>query len=233
MSRTFQFKQFSIDDSLCGMKVGVDGVLLGAWTQFNKPHNILDVGCGSGLITLQMAQRFPYANLHALDIDGNAIKSTRLNFSNSSFQNKLQLYHSNFLEQDFKSGFDAIICNPPFFAGEQNEDTQRSYAREAVHLPLVAFFEKCLQSLANQGQIALIYPSEKNKEVTHLALQNQLYLHQKCEVYGNYSVNSKRTLYLFGKQIDNPHKETLVIEERRGVYTPEYRKLLVDFYLKF
>ncbi|MFT6716357.1 MAG: tRNA1Val (adenine37-N6)-methyltransferase [Saprospiraceae bacterium] len=243
----FQFKQFSISDSDCGMKIGVDGVLLGAWIQDESPANILDVGTGSGLIALMMAQKFPKAIIHAVEIESDAIKQASKNFINSPFDNQFITHEIDFLRVDKLLSndkntavkFDIIVANLPYFDdGGSFIDSKRDLARSSKHLPLETFFIRSIALLENQGSMYFIYPNNETDHIKELADQVGFQIDTIVQIQGNPDTTVKRCLYKASKWEPStnyraPENQLLVIEIERGKYTKEYKELCKDFYLKF
>lgn len=115
--KPFKFKEFTINQDRCAMKIGTDGVLLGAWTSLNNnPFSVLDIGSGTGVLSLMMAQRSAAQNIEALEIDADAYEQCSENFENSSWADRLFCYHASLLEfiEEIEDTYDLIICNPPF-----------------------------------------------------------------------------------------------------------------------
>ncbi len=159
----FEFKQFKVEQSKVAMKVGTDGVLLGAWAGFDaNPSSILDIGTGSGLIALMMAQRFTSALIHAVDIDSAACAQADDNFRLSPWSSRLSVSNKNISDVNLEDGkFDLIVCNPPFYSNAfKSVDNKRNVARHSVALPYEELF-RCVSSLIVIGGLfSLIYPYE-------------------------------------------------------------------------
>lgn len=236
----FQFKQFTIRHDLCAMKVGTDGVLLGAWASLSDTKTLLDVGTGTGLISLMIAQRRALINstfhIDAIDIDKDAARQATLNTEASPFQKYITVSHIPFLEysETVDKKYDLIVSNPPYFSHSLKcPDTKRSTARHNDSLPLEELITGCRALLSPHGKIALILPSEQEKEIELLATQNNVFFLRKTYVVPTLHALPKRILIELS---DHPETdiqiEWLVIEKSRHQYTEEYIALTKDFYLK-
>lgn len=227
----FRFKQFTVYHDLCAMKVGVDGVILGAWADCRNSKYVLDVGTGSGLIALMLAQRSE-ARIHAIDIDENACKQSEINFNNSPFHDRLSIEQTAF--QDFSTPvrYDLIVSNPPYFVHSlKSPDKNRSLARHNEHLPLDVLFKKSASLLSREGKAAFILPFNLLETVNSLALENQLFLCRKTLVSSIQNHPPKRVLLEYSF-IDRPTAEDgFYIGETKQTYSEEYRTLTEAFYL--
>jgi len=228
----FRFKQFTVYHDLCAMKVGVDGVLLGAWADCRNIQFALDVGTGSGLIALMLAQR-SQATIHAIDIDENACKQAEINFNNSPFHSHLSIEHVAL--QDFSSPvrYDLIVSNPPYFAQSlKSPDTNRSLARHDEYLPLDVLIEKSASLLSSQGKVAFILPFDRWEEAHTLALENRLFLCRKTLVSSLQNRPPKRVLLEYSPTEQGATEENgFYIGGEKQTYSDEYRALTEDFYL--
>jgi tRNA1Val (adenine37-N6)-methyltransferase len=230
----FKFKQFTIKQNLCAMKVGTDGVLLGAWSS-TPSGNVLDVGSGSGLISLMIAQRNTNAEVDAIDIDESAYLQTVENIKRSKWNSRIKAYQSSFQLFSSNKKYELIISNPPFFINAtKSTNNAKNLARHTDELPFTDFIDKVKKLLAKEGILSLILPVQESLFFTDIALKNNLYLNRKCWVKPNYEKEVKRVLLEFSFAESELITETLVIEtEKRHHYTEEYRNLTQDFYLKF
>jgi len=228
----FRFKQFIIYHDLCAMKVGVDGVLLGAWADCRNIEFALDVGTGSGLIAVMLAQRSK-AHVHAIDIDENACKQAEINFGNSSFQDRLSVESVAF--QDFSSSvrYDLIVSNPPYFSHSlKSSNANRNLARHNEYLPLDVFIKKSASLLSPQGKVAFILPYDRSIEAQTLAVENHLFLCRKTAVSSLQNQPPKRVLLEYSLISQGATKEDrFYIGETKQTYGNEYRALTKDFYL--
>lgn len=230
----FRFKQFSVFHDKCAMKVGVDGVTLGAWADVSDATSILDVGCGSGLIALMLAQRSD-AEITAVDIDAQCILQSGENIDTSPWKERISLVHYSF--QDFAvsySGkFDLIVSNPPFFINSlKNPSQSRSLARHTdtlLHKDLVRNAKKLLPE---KGKFCVILPVVEGEQFIELAENEGLFCSQKVNVFPNPEKPAKRLLLEFRKVKTVCEISELTIEKERGIYTTEYREMVKDFYLK-
>ncbi len=160
MIKPFQFKQFAVAQEHCAMKVGTDGVLLGAWAKAPlEVQTILDIGTGSGLIAMQLAQRFAEAKVWAIDIDAGAYKQACENFQNSPFADRLCVEHTALQDFQTEQKFDCIVSNPPFFTdGILPNNEMRKLARHTTNFSFELFFEKAFSLLNEQGLLSIIVP---------------------------------------------------------------------------
>ena len=229
----FTFKQFSVEQDDVAMKVGTDGVLLGAWAECEGARRILDIGTGTGVIALQMAQRNPMAQVQAVEIDETAARRARANFDNSPWAERLEVEQTPVQEFEPAERFDLIISNPPYFVDSLlPPDAKRSTARHTHDLTFEELDRAVCRLLAESGRFALILPEP---EFERYAEQSQLHLVRRCNVHSVEGGAIKRVMGEFSK--DKPAKieiESLAIEvERRGEFSADYRALTKDFYLKF
>lgn len=234
-SKYFKFKQFTVFHDKCAMKVGTDGVLLGAWTNFDNCKSILDVGTGSGLIALMAAQRNNLANITAIEIDEDAAVQAQENVENSPFKDKITVFSTSF--QDFASSstekFDLIISNPPFFANSlPSPDLKRTDARHTDTLTLNELFKLSKKILDNNGVVSLIYPFLERENIVSTAEKENFYLSRETVVFPTPSGLPKRILLEFSlNKPENVSINQLVIETNRHIYSPEFGELAKDFYL--
>lgn len=233
----FQFKQFRISQTASAMKVGTDGVLLGSWCDVSNSSSVLDIGCGTGLISLMIAQRNPHTSVLAIDISEDAISDCLLNFGASDWGNRLQAKLMPL--QEFTLGspnkFDLIVSNPPFFTQSlKGDQAHRNMARHDDSLSLIELFENASILLNTGGLFTVILPFERREEAIQKASLCSLFPCRELAVYPKLEdLKPKRVLLEFGLQLTDSSLGALFIERERHVYTDDYRELTKDFYLKF
>lgn len=232
----FEFKQFSIQQDQCAMKIGTDGVLLGAWASLEKnPERILDVGAGTGILSLQLAQRCLAETLEAIEIDEDAFEQCVGNFENSPWGDRLFCFHASVQEYaaEMEEEYDLIISNPPFYSDEyKSDDNKRNTARFTDTLPFRDLAIFAYQFLSEKGIFALILPRKEEENFIALASEVGLFPKRICRVKGNPTSEVKRSLMEFTFEKSEIIQEELTIEISRHVYTEAYKNLVKDFYLK-
>lgn len=234
----FTFKQFSVEQDKTAMKVGTDGVLLGAWAPIHhNPFSILDIGAGTGIIALMLAQRTHAQQVDALEIDEDAYEQAVDNFENSPWGDRLFCFHAGldeFIEEP-EDEYDLIVSNPPFYAEDyKTENEQRDLARFQDAMPFEELIEAADLLLSENGIFAVILPFKEEKNFIALAKESELYPTKITRVKGNSTSAIKRCLLAFSRNENSvPEIDELIIEIDRHVYTPEYIELTKEFYLKF
>ena len=233
---SFRFKQFSVQDDRCAMKVGTDGVLLGAWAPIAvsiqpSAFRILDVGTGCGLVALMMAQRFPKAKIDAIDIDEAAVKQTKENFQYSAFSYQLSAFRSSL--QDWQGGpYDLIVSNPPYFRDSlKNPDAGRKTARHTDTLSYEELITHSARLLADDGRLAIILPAEAEEIVRRLATDAGLTLEHITHVFSKETKPARRVLLAFSRQHSAFSEDILILENEKGGRSAAYSKLCEEFYL--
>lgn len=234
----FKFKQFSIINNLSGMKVGTDGVLLGTWAHAgNNTSKILDIGTGCGLISIIMAQRNPYAEIHGIEIDSGAVEEATENVSASPWYNRIKIIQSDILKYDTEKKYDIIVSNPPFFANSLiSPDGARTLARHCASLPLDKLFESVSKLLEVEGKFSFIFPADRITEIESSIESHNMKLTRMCKVYPTTTHTTPKRLLCEcmhrNSRTENTCKmENLSIEISRHQYTDEYIALTRDFYL--
>ncbi|TDE06039.1 tRNA1(Val) (adenine(37)-N6)-methyltransferase [Flavobacterium sandaracinum] len=219
------------------MKIGTDGVLLGAWTPIeNNPLSILDIGAGTGIIALMLAQRTNAQQIDALEIDEDAYEQSVDNFENSPWSDRLFCFHAGldeFIEEP-EDEYDVIVSNPPFYTDDFKSATeQRDLARFADAMPFEDLIEAADLLLSENGIFSVIIPFKEEQKFLARAKEFELYPLKITRVKGTPTSEIKRSLLAFIRKetIDFPIDE-LIIETARHIYTPEYIALTTDFYLK-
>ncbi|UWX55390.1 methyltransferase [Maribacter litopenaei] len=236
MKDTFCFKKFKIDQERCAMKIGTDGVLLGAWTTVeHKPQSILDIGAGTGIISLMLAQRCDAPTIDAIEIDENAYEQCVDNFEASPWGDRLYCYHAGLDEfmDEIEDEYDLIVSNPPFYSEKVTSgDTARDWARQNEALPFTELIDGASKLLSDEGRFSVIIPYKESEEFIKLAYGKGLYAMRTCNVKGHKDAPYKRSLIEFSRTKVVVKKEELTIEKERHLYTNEYVALTKDFYLK-
>ncbi len=234
----FNFKQFSIQQDKTAMKVGTDGVLLGAWAPIdNDPFSILDIGAGTGLIALMLAQRTDAEQIEALEIDSDAFEQCVENFENSPWNDRLFCFHASlddFMEEIEDEEYDLIVSNPPFYSEKVSSGNDaRDQARQNGSLPFADLVEAAALLLSDEGIFSVIIPYKEEMNFVALAGEHGLFPIKITRVKGTPDAEIKRSLMAFSRTEfpDFPIDE-LVIETSRHQYTPDYVALTQDFYVK-
>ncbi len=226
---SFDFKQFSVRQERCAMKVGTDGVLLGSWAcdkATDEPLRILDVGTGTGLIALFVAQRFPNALITAIDIDPEAVEQARENFDTSPFGNRLTAIASSLQELESDTKYDAIVCNPPFFVDSlQCPDGKRTLARHARTLTFAELARYSSRLLTQDGALSVIIPSESKGTMEAEAIFCGLSLSRVCHIKTKETKPAKRVMLEFSKSQKHIENDIIVIGGEK------YVSLTRHFYL--
>jgi len=233
----FQFKQFSVNQDQTAMKIGTDGVLLGAWTTIeNNPKAILDIGTGTGIIALMLAQRSNAEQIDAFEIDESAYEQAVENFENSPWSDRLFCFHAGldeFLEEP-EDEYDLIVSNPPFFSEDfRSENEQRDLARFQGAMPFEDLVEAADLLLSENGIFSVIIPFHEEDRFIELCAEVELFPIKITRVKGAQNTKIIRSLLAFKRfELAVLTADELVIEISRHEYTPEYISLTKDFYLK-
>lgn len=233
----FQFKQFSVEQDRCAMKIGTDGVLLGSWTPIeNNPYSVLDIGTGTGIIALMLAQRSNAEQIEALEIDEEAYEQAVENFENSPWKDRLFCFHAGLDEfvEEPEDEYDLIVSNPPFYSEDYKTDNfQRDLARFQDALPFEDLIEAADLLLSENGIFAVIIPYKEEDRFIDLCAEVELFPIKITRVKGTHKTPIVRSLLAF-KRFELPAltADELVIEISRHKYTDAYVELTKDFYLK-
>ncbi|MGH2624866.1 MAG: tRNA1(Val) (adenine(37)-N6)-methyltransferase, partial [Sphingobacterium sp.] len=231
MGNIFQFKQFSVDQNNCAMRINTDGVLLGALATAENPARILDIGTGTGVIALMLAQRYEKAAVFAVEIDSLAAKQAEKNFDNSPFSTRLTLTHSDVFQYQVRSPFDLIISNPPFYTNSlHNPDPRKKVAKHTdkdFFCNLLEFAQKNLQPL---GLLQIIVPDDLLELLVEESDKNHLYLTHKLAIRSFAQSNVIRYILSFC-----PSKKTMILDEfviyqEKSIHSEAYITLLKPYF---
>jgi tRNA1Val (adenine37-N6)-methyltransferase len=231
----FQFKQFTVHQQHCAMKVGTDGTLLGAWALASAgPCRVLDVGTGTGLIALMMAQRYPEAQVIAIDIDEKAVFQARENVLTSPFDDRIQVLEADIQTFEDSEKFDFIVCNPPFFEDSLVcPDPQRAEARHTVSLGYRQLMESAFRLLKEDGHFSVIIPADCRSRLESEACLRGFFISRLCSVQTTPKKAPKRYMIEFAKHPVNEIDITNgVLESSPQNRSDWYRELTQEFYIK-
>ncbi|WP_350284646.1 methyltransferase [uncultured Croceitalea sp.] len=236
MKKPFRFKQFTIHQDRCAMKVGTDGVLLGAWASLeHHPNTVLDIGAGTGVIALQLAQRSHAEVIDAIELDEDAYEQCVENFEASDWGDRLFCYHASVQEfaEEMDETYDLIVSNPPFYVEDVSSgNSARDRARQANTMPFEVLLASAVKLLGDDGEFAVIVPFKEEAHITQLAKTFGLFPKLITRVKGNSAAQIKRSLLQFSFRSQEAITTALTIETERHQYTAEYQALTKDFYLK-
>jgi tRNA1Val (adenine37-N6)-methyltransferase len=236
MNKPFKFKEFSVNQDRCAMKIGTDGVLLGAWTSVKyNPFSLLDIGSGTGVLALMMAQRSHAETIEAIEIDADAYEQCSGNFENSPWGDRLFCYHASLLEfvEEIEDEYDHIICNPPFYSEDYKTCNEaRDLARFNNAMPFEHLIYAVANLLSEGGTFSVVIPFKKEANFIALASKAELFPNRILHVKGNPDAEIKRSLLEFSFKERSIESSELIIETARHQYTEDYINLTKDFYLK-
>ncbi|WP_300729425.1 methyltransferase [uncultured Bacteroides sp.] len=230
----FKFKKFTVYHDRCAMKVGTDGVLLGAWAKVEGAHSILDIGTGTGLIALMLAQRNQEASVLGIDIDEGAVLQACENVSRSPWGDRINIEKIDVCELGLKGEgrFDCIVSNPPYFQENVHcPDEQRNQARHTAGLSFEALLDAVDRLLNDEGEFSVVLPNVAASQFISLAASRFLYLRHRTLIHTKPGAEPKRVLLAFGRKMQMSITDHLTIELERHVYSEDYITLTRDFYL--
>lgn len=229
----FQFKQFSISQEHAALKLGTDAVLLGSLTQFGQPNSILDIGTGTGILALMMAQKYS-CPITAIDIDGNAILDAHTNVMASNWSNRISVQQISLQDftKDSPSQFDGIICNPPFFSNSlHNPNATKAIARHTITLTPMDLFHCVETLLSEKGMASIIIPYSEKTRFCEAATQSNLHLIAEWEIYPKTNAGSpNRSILQFSKQWQPFSRNTIAIRNQDSSYSEPFKQATEEFY---
>lgn len=231
----FRFKEFQVQQEKSAMKINTDGVLLGAWVNCDGVESILDIGTGSGVIAMMLAQRSAAKKIVGVEIDKESVLEAAQNMKECQWSTRLQAVHDSI--QDYaktnRSEFDLLVSNPPFFSGGTLSSTQqRSLVKHTVKLSHNDLLRSAFSLLKPDGEFCVVLPYIEGLRLVELAEQSRLYLNRICEVHSFKDSPVERLLLAFKKSKESLLKESLVIRANKDEFTEAYCALTRDFYLK-
>ncbi|SMP26981.1 tRNA1(Val) (adenine(37)-N6)-methyltransferase [Chryseobacterium profundimaris] len=227
--KPFTFKQFTIQQSKDVFRVGTDGVLLGALANIDNVFNVLEIGTGTGLISLMLAQRNSDAEFLGIDINKEAADLTKINFENSPFSSRLKNAHQDFKDFETEQKFDLIVSNPPYF--EASDSEKDKIARQTVELNFRQLVAKSLQMLSEKGVLSVIIPAEAGNDFCAIAEENRMFLIRKINIKGIENSKVKRLILEFSLSKNNLIESEFMIEKSPRQYSDQYLELTKEFHV--
>lgn len=232
-SKGFTFKQFEINHEGCAMKVGTDGVLLGAWCSCQSAQRIADVGTGTGLIALMCAQRNSEAKIDAIEIDSAAATCARENIAQSTWSDRIEVIECAIQQFSTKEHYDLIVSNPPYFSETlQSPDPSRATARHNCSLPHRDLIDAAKRLLTPEGRLSIILPTDEARKFAMQAVVSGLHLRRRCDIATKKGATPKRTMSEWSLTTGQADIELLTLTADDGSRSEEYSRLTEDFYLK-
>ncbi|WP_312768773.1 tRNA1(Val) (adenine(37)-N6)-methyltransferase [Epilithonimonas sp.] len=227
--KPFRFQQFDVNQSSEVFRVGTDAVLLGALSNVINSKQILEVGTGTGIVSLMLAQRNPNANILAIDINSEVVQISQNNFSNSPFSDRIKSCLQDFKNFETEQRFNLIISNPPYF--EINTSEKDILARQRLELDFSDLIQNASQLLSEQGLFSVIIPIDSEKDFTQIGLSNNLFLQRKIIIKGIKTAEPKRVILEYSLKESETIIENFIIEKSPRVYSNEYLELTKDFHI--
>ncbi|MFN1216958.1 tRNA1(Val) (adenine(37)-N6)-methyltransferase [Chryseobacterium kwangjuense] len=227
--KPFTFKHFEIQQSRNVFRVGTDGVLLGILADVEKAEKVLEIGTGTGLISLMLAQRNLNASFLGIDINKEAVHLTKMNFENSPFHKRLENIHQDLKTFETEKKFDLIVSNPPYF--EESGSDKDKVARQTVELNFQQLIEASVQLLTDQGVLSVIIPAEAGEGFIETALENGLFLKRRVNIKGIEHSKTKRFVLEFSF-VNHPAEDfDFVVEKSPRQYSDQYLELTKEFHI--
>jgi len=234
MKNIFRFKQFEVDQSDCAMKINTDGVLLGAMAQHESPKRILDIGTGTGVIALMLAQRYPEALIHAVEIDEQASTTAGRNFESSVFKKQLSVHNLAIEQYSNSAKFDLIVTNPPFFVNDyKNAEPKKEIARHASRTFFAELIKKVDELLSEDGCFWFVLPIRQSEEVVKRGVELGLFAKKVIKLQSDITKPEFRRIVCLARKSRDIVEEDFMIYESEKTYTKAYEWLLKDFFLAY
>ena len=233
MSNIFQLKQFIIVQEKSAMKVGTDSLLLGSFAEINGASTILDIGTGTGILALMLAQKSS-AKIEAVEIEEGAFEEATLNFKVSKWSANMKVFHTPIQQFESKTLYDLIISNPPFYVEENNikiKNSTRAKARQDKDLPFDVLVEEVMKRLSERGKFWLILPTDEAEDFLAIAVKSKLYLHGEILIKPKPSKPINRIVMCFGKSKTKTISSIFTLYDDAGTSSEEYYELTKDFLL--
>ena len=234
MSNTyFQFKQFTIHQGDCAMKVSTDACIQGAWAQVPSGcKRILDVGCGTGLLALMLAQRFSNCIIDAIEIDERAAAQAKRNVAESIFAKQINILHADALSYSFEHTYDFIICNPPFFSNSlKGPNNNRNLARHQQELTLSTLFTLFQKNTSSTAQVCILLPVDEFATFEQIVSTHNWFVNKKLFIKPKDSKTANRVVAICSSVNTDCDQHELVIYNSAHAYTPLCKELLAPYYL--
>ncbi|QJR81590.1 methyltransferase [Alteromonas pelagimontana] len=242
MSKGFKCKQFFVAHDACAMKVSTDSLILGSWAEPQDAKKILDIGTGSGLLSLMLKQRaHQEAVVYGVEIDNRAAQQAVQNVADSPWASHIVIVNQPIQNLNDDTSYDVIITNPPYFmqpAARTNayhqQTQQRVFARQDTSLSPQELFAEVGKRLSSVGRFYCLYPSSRKREVEKTAQEHGLYLRRTLEIKNNEGAPSHVCAFEWGfDPVTAPQRSTLVIRQPNGQYSKEFRMMCQSYYLNF
>lgn len=226
----FQFKYFQVQQKHAALKVGTDSMILGAICHWENPERLLDIGTGTGVLSLMCAQRFDFHEIIGLEISEHAVLDARSNAQNNPFQSPISIINQPIQQYLPEESFDAIISNPPFFENSQkNADEHKSLARHTESLSFPDLIRSISRLLAKTGKAWIIIPFESTEHIRQLAEKNRLFISELITLFGKPNKPVRMIVSLIKHPVEAKFS-SLCIRTENGSYTEEYKGLTREFH---
>ena len=231
----FKFKEFTLIQEVCAMKVCTDSCLFGAWVTSRIPvkgiHHILDIGTGTGLLSLMLVQKYQESKCDAIEIDKEAFEEASRNFENSRWKDKFSVFNMDFLSFQSEDKYDLIVCNPPFYEKQLiSPDKKKNAAMHSTDFSIENLFSHTRSLIGENGNLTCLIPWNRTNETIESAENNGWYKKEVCYVKQTTQHNYFRTMIIFSSKPSENNIAELSIKDKDS-YTPEFIKLLKDYYL--
>lgn len=233
MSSKFKFQQFEVSHSQSSMKVGTDSILLGAIAQFQKPKRLLDIGCGSGILSLMLAQRYS-CPIDAIDIDKNSADEASLNFKKSIWSERLTAIYDDINEFETQNKYDGIICNPPYFDEKTyNQSQQKNIARHSLTLDFHQICQNTKRLSSDKASLWIVLPPKQHQKFAFVATRNVLFLKKHILVFPHKnSTEASLVISQWQRQSEGFSMEKLFIKDKSGKLSHEFKELTKTYLLQ-
>lgn len=236
LTNPFRLKEFTVEQSRSAMKVGTDAMILGSWTRVEEAETILDIGTGTGILALMLAQRSEAFTIDAVEIDADAYEEAVTNFENSPWGDRLFCYHASLqaFAQEMDDTYDLIVCNPPYFSPSEIESyTGRNVARQTHLLNHLTLIKNTVQLLSESGSCAFSLPYESEAFFIELAQSQNLFLQRRLRMKDRENSDMVRSFLQFGKTVKPLEDEILILKNTDSTYSSQFIELTIDFYTIF
>ena len=228
----FRFKEFSIQQDVNTHKVGTDAMLLGAYIDASKQSLGLDIGAGTGVLSLMLAQRNPSIQITCIEIDEKSSDECTKNVNNSLWFNRIETIHADFTQYDFQQNFDLIFTNPPYYLTDNSSNESNERTKHITPESLLSWLNKIANLLTTKGQFWVIWPSETSEQVIEIASHNKLFVSKKIDLYSKANKLSRTILCFSINKKNRLEEETFIIRNDDNSYTNDYCTLTADYHFK-